>query len=168
MDYLNAAKSSETSVDELALLADSDYDFVQLAVVSNKNATASILRLACPKKFDTWNRQTIAGEISSNVKTPHDVLHDIGVGLMPYLNNGRGNEMAAEAAIKLCNNTSTPLEIIKSTVCSIDASIGIRKKIASNVTRQHVLEFLLNDPSVAVQKRAANSLVNCGHPAGGL
>jgi hypothetical protein len=162
-DYLKAAKSPATSVGELEVLAQVDYDFVRLAVVQNPKATSSILRLACPDEFDTWNRQHIAGEIGQNTMTPHDTLRKIAEGLIPFLNNGRGNDMAAEAAVRFCNNSETPLEFVKIIVCDKNVAIGIRQRIASRISRKDVLEILLNDVSEAVQKRAASNLTNRGH-----
>ncbi len=43
-DYLDAAKLPETSSSELEVLAKSEYDFVQIAVVRHPHVTPEILR----------------------------------------------------------------------------------------------------------------------------
>jgi|KBSSwiStaDraftv2_1062776.scaffolds.fasta_scaffold40760_6 hypothetical protein len=157
-DYLDAAKSSETSLEELSFLATSEYDFVRLAVVANASVTSAILRIALPAKLDTWNSQNIASGIGCNAKTPRDTMKQIAERLKPYLKDGRGNEMAARAALSFCNNPSAPLEILMLVAGSRETAVGIRKKIASNSLRRDVVEAMRLDISEAVRKRAENRL----------
>ncbi|HTH37898.1 MAG TPA: hypothetical protein VL572_08025 [Pyrinomonadaceae bacterium] len=156
-DYLDAAKSSQTPLDELARLATSEYDFVRLAVARNPRTTSAILRLLLPADLHGWNNQEIASEIARNGKTPRATLEKLAEKLIPYLDNGRGNEMAVEAAVRLCNNAGAPLRIIEM-ILSPDIPTGIRSRIATRTIRVDILRELTSDPSEAVCRKALNNL----------
>ena len=157
MDYLKAAETS-SSADELAFLAQSGYDFVKLAVSKNKHVTSAILLDLVPEDFSTWNQQELAGAISENLNVPEEALRKIAFGLRPFLNFGRDNQMAGQAAVSFCDNFRIPLEIIKLILEPKETSIRIRRKIANNCSRKDTLELLAVDPSDAVASRAKRAL----------
>lgn len=157
VDYLNAARTTGSS-NELEFLAASQYDFVRLAVAENSSVTPPILLELVPENFATWNEQELAGAIAANTKVPIEALKKIAIGLRPYLNRARGNDMAGEAILRLCDNPAVPLEIVKVAIDPRETSPRIRKKIANNCSRKDVLELLSTDPSTVVQSRAAQAL----------
>lgn len=156
-EYLDAAKSSETTSEELASLAKSEYGFVQIAVAENSNVNAEILAMLVPNVLDDWNKQDLARVLTRNSKTSPEILSLIGEKLIPFLDNGRNNDMALEAGKNLCNNPNTPIQIIEKIMNSEKVAILFRRKVASKTQRQDVLKILLKDKSEAVRKRAAKN-----------
>ncbi|MBK8803302.1 MAG: hypothetical protein IPN71_14830 [Fibrobacteres bacterium] len=59
-DRLNAAKSESTELSELAALAESEYEFVKLAVASNKVTSNEILQKLAPETIASKHDYAIA------------------------------------------------------------------------------------------------------------
>ena len=117
-DYLDAAKSLQTSAEELKHLATSDYDFVKVAVAQSHNSTEEVLDLLLPIIYESWTGQEVASAIAENPKTSAKTLQTLTENLIPFFNNGRGNDMAFKAGINICCNLNTPIESIESLLTS--------------------------------------------------
>jgi hypothetical protein len=157
-DYLDAAKSLETSAEELKYLAKSEYDFVKTAVARNPNSSEEVLELLLPTNLESWTQQELASAIAGNIITSPQTLKDLANDLIPFLNNGRGNNMAFEAGINLCCNSNTPIEAIQTVLTSEKTATQFRKSVAGKTNRRDVLNFLITDRSEAVKKRVLSRI----------
>lgn len=157
-EYLDAAKSEKTSVEELEFLASSEYDFVRSAVAENINTTPDILDLLVPETLDSWNRQDIAAILIENPKTTSDTLRNLARKIIHFAHSGRDNDNAVRACAKLFSNPNTPLESIQMLLDSDQITTLVLKKIANDTARTDVLNLLVEHKSEAVRKRALKKL----------
>jgi hypothetical protein len=157
-EYLDAAKSELTPVSELAYLANSEYNFVKLAVAENPNTTEEILSSLVPGTLESWNEQEIAASLTQNSKTGSETLRILAEKLTPVLNGGRNNDMAFKAGVSLCCNPKTPIDAIQSVLVCDKVSTLFRRKAARETSREDVLKLLLNDKSEAVRKRVSKNI----------
>ncbi len=157
-DYLDAAKSRETPVAELEVLARSEYDFVRIAVAENSNMSPEILAALVPSKIESWNEQALAAALTGNQKTPVEALMLMASKLIPVLNHGKGNDHGFRAGKNLCCNANTPLESIREVLNPDKVAKLFRKAVAKTTRRKDVLTLLSSDRSETIRKRTRESL----------
>ncbi|WP_448543285.1 hypothetical protein [Roseiflexus sp.] len=157
-EYLDAARSPETSSEELRDLATSPYDFVAIAVAQHPNTESDVLAALVPATIRSWNDQSLAVAIAQHPRTPIDVLETLAERLAPVLDNGRDNHMGFKAGVVLCCNPKTPLQCIATLLHSESVAMQFRKVVARETPRRDVLELLLNDRSETVRKQAQKRL----------
>lgn len=153
-DYQDAAKSLETSTEELRFLATTEYGFVRIAVAGNPNAEPDTLFNLVPEVIESWDDQTIALNIIQNPKTNLDTLCLLANKLIPLLDNGRGHQLAFKAGVHLCCNQTVPLEVLKALLDPEIISAQFRKVVARETRRKDVLDILISDRSEKVRKHA--------------
>ncbi|MBO9342745.1 MAG: hypothetical protein J7454_12200 [Roseiflexus sp.] len=153
-EYLDAARSPETSSEELRDLATSPYDFVATAVAQHPNTESDVLAALVPATIKSRNDQKLAVAIVQHPRTPIDVLETLAERLAPVLDNGRDNQMGFKAGLALCCNPKTPFQRIATLLHSERVATQFRKVVARETPQRDVLELLLNDRSETVRKHA--------------
>lgn len=153
-DRLDAARSPDTSGDELDRLASSDYDFVRLAVAKNPNTRSDTLERLRPGPLSSWNDQDIAKAITTHSNAGPELLTLIASDLVPLLDNGRAHRMAFDAGLLLCSRPSVPFEAILQLLSAEAVSVQFRKVVARESSRLDVVDNLVNDRSETVRARA--------------
>jgi hypothetical protein len=153
-DYLDAAESADTPVDELTRLASSDYLFVRLAVAKNPRTPPSSLACVLPAVFESYGEQEIAESVAKRPDTPPSVLERLAGGLRAHLHAGRENRGAFGAAVALCTNEATPFEALRGLLSPEVSKPQFRKVVARETRRRDVLALLLLDVSTTVVARA--------------
>ncbi|MEM8486320.1 MAG: hypothetical protein AAF564_12280 [Bacteroidota bacterium] len=159
-EYLVAARSFDTSADELAELSRSEYTFVRVAVAGNLKTKPEILHLMIPDKIEieSYPSQEIALQIALNVNSSRDTLKLLGEKLLPCLKVGRGAYDAFRTGVVLCCNSLVPIQTIERMLKPENASRQFRKVVARESRREDVLYLLLIDQSEKVRKRAETTL----------
>jgi hypothetical protein len=153
-DYLDAARSSETSPTELRVLAQSVYDFVVTAVAWNPNTEADVLTKLVPQHIESWDEQDRARAIAQHPHTPEETLGLLAERLLPILNKGRGHTLGLQAGVALCENPKTPWSAILAIFQDHRVSTDFRKLVVRETQRDDLLELLLNDRSEVIRRRA--------------
>jgi hypothetical protein len=157
-DRLDAARNVETSADELKILATSQYDFVLTAVAAHPNTTSETLASLIPDNPDDWNTQERAAAIAQHPKSTTETLAKLCERIIPFLNQGRGNDFAMRAGVNLCCNINTQIETVQSLINDMRVSTQLRKVIARETRRADVLQLLTQDRSEVVRKRAFQTI----------
>lgn len=157
-EYLDAARSPETSPEELRELATSPYDFVAVAVAQHPNTEPDVLAALLPVTITSWNEQALAAAIAQHPRTPVDALEMLVERLAPVLDNGREHQMGFKAGVLLCCNPQTPFQSIATLLRSERIAMQFRKVVARETRRRDVLELLLNDRSEIVRQMAQKSI----------
>jgi hypothetical protein len=161
-DYLDAAKSSDTTVEELQYLAFSEYNFVRLAVAQNPNTTSEILASLVPKDLSSWPDQELAHALAKTPGTTADTMRAL-IELVPEsLNKGRANDMLVTAVTKVVSHINTPIDAIESLLNSDKISTQVLRIIARQIDRTDILNILSTHRSEAVRKRAEARLKSIG------
>jgi hypothetical protein len=154
-DYMDTARSLETSPEELEFLArNAPYEFILREVAGNPNTPPDVLLSLVPDVLNLFVRHEIAFALAGNPSTPVTALSLLAERLVPFLDNGRGNFMAFRAGIVLCSNPKTPIETIRNVLHPVKVSMQFRKVVARETTRSDVMELLLEDRSEKVRRRA--------------
>ncbi|MCS6839551.1 MAG: hypothetical protein RMJ54_09395 [Roseiflexaceae bacterium] len=157
-EYLDAARSPETSPEELRELATSPYNFVAIAVAQHPNTEPDVLAALLPATITSWNEQALAAAIAQHPRTPVEALEILAERLAPVLDNGREHQIGFRAGVLLCCNPKTPFRAIAALLRSEIAATQFRKVVARETRRRDVLELLLHDRSETVKKRAQKSI----------
>ncbi len=157
-EYLDAARSPETSSEELRMLAGSPYDFVAIAVAQHPNTEPDVLAALVPATITSWNEQALAAAIAHHPRTPVEALEMLAERLAPALDNGREHHMGFKAGVLLCCNPTTPFQAIATLLYSGRVAMQFRKVVARETRRRDVLNLLLNDSSETVRQRAQKSI----------
>jgi hypothetical protein len=157
-DYLEDAKSPETSPAELRELAKASYSFFLTAVANNPNTESDVLIGLIPEKIESSNEQLLATAIVHNPNTSADALEILAERLVPVLDNGRDHRFGFEAGISLCINSLTPIRAISAMLYSEQVAMQFCKVVARETRRRDVLEILLADRSEKVRKQAQKSI----------
>ncbi|MFQ3684780.1 hypothetical protein [Roseiflexus sp.] len=157
-EYLDAARSPETSSEELRALARSPYDFVATAVAQHPNTEPDVLAALAPVTITSWNEQALAAAIAHHPCTPVEALEMLAERLAPVLDNGRDHHMGFKAGVLLCCNPKTPVQAIATLLHSERVAMQFRKVVARETRRRDVLNLLLNDSSETVRKQAQKSI----------
>jgi len=153
-EYLDAARSLETSPTELRALAQSVYDFVVTAVAWNPNTEADVLSTLVPERIVSWDEQDRARAIAQHPHTPEETLGLLAERLLPMLNKGRGHILGLQAGVALCENPKTPWSAIQAIFQDQRVSTDFRKHVVRETQRHDLLELLLNDRSEVIRQRA--------------
>ncbi len=156
-DWLEAARSLDTSPAELRRLARAPWDFVLTAVARNPNTEPDVLASLVPDDLNSWNEQDRAGGIASNPNTPVHVLVLLADRLRCVLDNNYGHTMGFQAGLELCANEKTPISAIVA-LLGCNVAMQFRKVLARESCRRDVVELLLNDRSATVRKTAVKTL----------
>ena len=153
-DYLDAAQSPATTVDELRKIAQSPFPFVAVAIANHPNVSTDILDALAPNEAHTWQQHEIAVAIGGNPKASPETLRRLLGLLVQALDNGRDHQMAFKAGVVICCNPDTPIDTIQEVLVSPQVAMQFRKVVARETSRLDVLDILLNDRSSTVKKRA--------------
>jgi hypothetical protein len=157
-EELDAARSPDTSVDELAILAESQYSFVLTAVAENPNTDPFTLAGLIPLSIQSYPDQALIVALARNGNTPPLALSRLAEAVLPFLDNQRDRYSLFEAGVALCCNPATPLEEIIPMVDPERSATEFRKVVARETRRKDVLGFLVTDRSEIVRKQAKKSL----------
>ncbi|MGB9754243.1 hypothetical protein [Roseiflexus castenholzii] len=161
-EYLDAARSPETTPEELRHLAMSPYDFVAVAVAQNPNTEPDVLTALVPATVTSWNDQALAAAIAQHPHTPVEALKMLAERLTPVLDNGRNHQMGFKAGVALCCNPHTPFQGIATLLCSDRVAMQFRKVVARETRRRDVLELLVRDRSETVRRSAQKRIETLG------
>jgi len=153
-EYLDVARSPETSPRELRILAQSAYDFVLTAVAWNPNTEADVLTTLIPQHIESWDEQDRARAIAQHPHTPEETLDMLAERLFPILNKGRGHTLGLQAGVALCENPKTPWSAIQAIFQDHRVSTDFRKLVVHGTQRRELLELLLHDRSEVIRRRA--------------
>ena len=154
-DYFEAAQDPQTSATELAVLARSAYEFVHTAVAKHPNVTAEILLMITPSDYSLYVQHTLALTIASNPKTPTEALDQIARGVLPFLDNRRGNKWALHVGVRLCCHANTSPDAVAAILDPNKAAVQLRKNVARESHRFDALALLMFDPSARVIRALA-------------
>lgn len=157
-DYLEAAKSSKTSADELNKLARSEHGFVRVAVAANHNTPVETLSFLVPDKIRTRREQELALALAQNPSVPAEILAILGQKLLPVLDNGRNHQVGFQTGIVLSSNAKTPMDTLQFILDEEKSAMQFRKVVARETNRKDVVELLLQDRSEKVRKQAENRI----------
>lgn len=157
-EYLDAARSPETSPEELRKLATSPYNFVAIAVAQHPNTASDVLAALLPATITSWNEQALAAAIAQHPRTPVEVLEILAERLAPVLDNGRRHHMGFNAGVLVCCNPRTPFHAIAALLHPERVAMQFRKVVARETRRRDVLELLLHDRSETVRRMAQKSI----------
>jgi len=157
-DYLDAAKSPDTSLAELRELARAPYSFVVTAVARNPNTESDVLTALIPRRIESSNEQELAEAIVQHPNASADALEILAERLVPMLDNGRGHQVGFEAGVLLCSSPMVSIRTIAAILNSKDVAVQFRKVVARETHRRDVLEILLADRSEIVRRRAQKSI----------
>ena len=99
-DYLDAARSPETTPETLTDLATSEYVFVRLAVAENPATPPDALRMLMPTVAEDWNDYEMMRLLALNANAPSDVAEQVAEVLPSILHRcDAQNGFAAGLAI---------------------------------------------------------------------
>jgi hypothetical protein len=158
-DRLDAAQSSATPAEELALLSQSDYIFVREAVATNDNTPEEVLESLVPHSLESEDDFKVALAL---IKNP---------GLSPRLAAAIAHLVVQVAALigpreyyqtqlvdALVRNTNAPEHSLLPLTEADTIPRFIRGRIAALGVRSELLRKLLTDPSEKVRSRACRAL----------
>ncbi|MBL8515631.1 MAG: hypothetical protein JNM76_01575 [Betaproteobacteria bacterium] len=161
-ERLVAAQSIGTSLQELAELAKSEFEFVRLAVARNPSANEQILASLIPESLESYDSQQIAEAIAQRADASAELLASLAKSLQQHLHAGRENSVAVSAAIKLCNHPRVRLQDVIGLISPDTSTTLFRKIIARECRSIAVLEYLAKDRSSVVAERAKKSIALIG------
>jgi len=152
-DYQDRAVAS-VSGDELDALARTPWNFVQLAVARNPNASVATLERLVPSSAVGWHDQDIIIALAQHPSIRAEDLRRCARTLIGLLEGGR-NQHAFKAGVALACSTVTPFEELVSLFSHPSTSAEFRKVVARESSRSDVLSYLSNDrsPRVAAYAR---------------
>ncbi|HMA38289.1 MAG TPA: hypothetical protein VKY74_27830 [Chloroflexia bacterium] len=162
-EQLDAARSVDTSVEELRTLARSEYNFVREAVAANPNTEVQILVELFPEDLQSGSNQYLAVALAQSSKTPAPELSKLVDMVLPFLQewNSRGDSfLHFKIGVALCHNPHTPIDPISMLLQPQHSAKAFRKVVARETQREDVLHFLLIDRSEVVRKQAAHTLTH--------
>lgn len=157
-EQLDAARSPDRSADELDVLAESQYNFVQTAVAEHPNTKGGTLAELVPMSLEGGAEQYLGAALARNANTPNYALERLGSSVAPYLRNERGQHVCFEIGVALSCHPQTPIEVLKILVSEEQSATVFRKVVARETRREDVLKILERDRSEAVRKQAAITL----------
>lgn len=164
-DYLDAARSLETTPDELDDLSNSEFGFVRKAVAANPRTRVKTLLKMIPEEIpkggddDAWRIQELALEIARNPNLTVELLTVLAQKFMPALDKVRTHHLAFHAGVFFCSDPRVPFSVIESIVNPERSTKWFRRVVARETKRKDVLELLAQDSSVKVTKKAQERLL---------
>jgi hypothetical protein len=156
--YLEAARSSDASPEQLRELSKVGWSSVRTAVARNPNTESDVLASLMPDKIESYYEQELAVAISQHLNTPVDVLSILAERLVPVLDNPRNHYLGFKAGVLLCADPRTPIKVIEVMLRPACAAMQFRKVVARETKRRDVLEILLNDRSETVRARVQQNV----------
>ena len=158
-EFLDAAKSLDTSLDELRELAQAPYVFVQTAVANHPKADSELLLALMPQKLETWHEQERATILAQHPNTTVEILESLAGMLDSLLDNGREHHLAFKVGVLLCCNSRTPINAIIPLLSPEQSSMQFRKVVARETHRKELLEVLTLDRSEKVRLMAQKTIM---------
>jgi hypothetical protein len=156
-EQLEAARSLETTPDELEILSESAYTVVQIAVAEHPNAEPFTLAGSVPLSIQSPAYLELATALARNNNTPDHALERLAERLIVYLNREPDQERCFPAWVALTSNLSTPFHVIAELLAPNRSGTEFRKTVARETRRRDVLRLLLNDRNETVRKQAAET-----------
>jgi hypothetical protein len=157
-DYLDAAKSLNTPIDELVRLASSEYPFVRLAIAENPNTPSFALSQVLPEPSKGIGRADITKAVAIRKDASPILLEQIAETVRANRWQSRRVIGPISVVAALCCNKATPIEAIQLLIMPETIKPRLRKIVARKTRRKDVLNLLLADPSPVVVSRAEKTL----------
>lgn len=154
-EELDAARSPDRSADELDVLAESQYEFVQTAVAEHVGTRPSTLAGLVPMSLAGDGAQALGLALAQNKNTPDYALAKLGKLVEPFLRNEREQHTLFEIGVALSCNSNTPFKVLSGMLDEERCVTVFRKVVARETRRLDVLRLLVEDRSESVRKRAA-------------
>jgi hypothetical protein len=154
---LEAARSPQTTPDELDVLAESPYEAVRMAVVEHPATKPFELAGFVPLSIKSPYDLDIAAALARNNNTPEYALVRLAERVIAYLGREPNRGKCSEVCVALCSNPGTPFEAISELLAPSVSGLELRMAVARETERQDVLLLLQSDRSKAVRKQARHS-----------
>jgi hypothetical protein len=151
-EYLDEARSPNTSAQRLDILADTEWEFVRAAVAANPNVSTQTLNGLTPRGMRPLD-DGIALEIAGRSDASPEALRTLTRRFLEMGNwTGRGGTF--QLGLTLLANPSTPADAIADLTDPKRTTVHFRMKAAAFVRNPRALERLRNDNSERVRRRA--------------
>ena len=150
---LEAARSPETTPDELEILIESPFQVVSLAVAEHPNTKPFTLAQLVPLSLQSPSDLELAAALARNKHTPDYALRRLSERVAVCLDRRPVQEKCFEICVALCCHANTPLEIARMLLAPERSSIELRKVVARETRRRDVLELLEADRSASVRNQ---------------
>lgn len=155
---LDTARSSETTSDELDVLAESPYEAISIAVAEHPRTKPFTLATLVPMSIQSPYDLYIADALARNSNSPDYALKRLAWPVIRDLSSGPDREKCFEVCVALCANGNTPFEEIAKLLAPSLSWPELRLAVARETQRQDVLLLLHSDRSEVVRKQARQSL----------
>jgi hypothetical protein len=158
-EYLEEARSPDTSPHRLDLLAESEWEFVRAAVAENPNTDVRTLFHLARITEQLWD-EPVAIAVARRAEAPSEALQILAERFARAV-DGRAQTMGfdPELGLALLNNPATPDDAIAKLLDPAHSTTHFRARAASTTKRPDVLALLCRDVSEKVQKRAKRALM---------
>ena len=134
-DYLDLARSSDATVDELRSLAASPYSFVLQAVAEHPNTPTDALGGLLPADPSTWNDYSLLAAVARHPNADGPLLRAIGDRVkLGDLREQRDPQRVFEAGIALFEQHNTPEDVLMA-LLNDDAATTQFRKVAARQTK---------------------------------
>jgi hypothetical protein len=161
-EYLEEARSFDTSSARLNVLAKTQWEFVRAAVAANPNTSVQTLVGLLPTGMNAID-QPIAVEIARRPDAPPELLRQLATRFGQIVNLA-GRSMNSELGLALISNPGTPMDVIEALLDPKRSTAHFRLVLARKTPRGDVLERLKKDVGENVrrvaEKRVAESVKN--------
>jgi hypothetical protein len=157
-DYLDAARSTDTSAEELEALAVTEYPFVRAALAKNPSTPPRALSSLLSANLDRYPEQEVAEALAARTDASGALLERLAEALSTHLHGGRDSRAAFSAAVALCSNEAAPFDAIRRLLDPAVSKPVFRKVVARETRRADVLALLASDVSSTVAERARRSI----------
>ena len=158
-ERLDAAKAKDTSVEQLAQLARSDYIFVREAVASNPNAShETILSLLPESPMSEDDFQIVLALVDNPSLRPEDYCK-IGRLIIQEIGQIKPRRLYPRRMLDaFIRNAHVPAEYLVPLADAETIPKRVRGQIASPGVRKELLNQLLADPSETIRSRARRAM----------
>ncbi len=159
IDRKKYAMSSETSQDELDYLSQSDICFVREEVAKNSNTSVDTLFSMVPQNLKTQDDFRIVTALLMNPSVTQEIINLICEKTENSIDEVNPRDFYEPQLIEgLFNHSKPDIQSLVSILNNPKCPKYLRGKVAGISQRLDVLEFLSNDVSEKIRKRAVRQI----------
>ncbi|HEY6529979.1 MAG TPA: hypothetical protein VIZ65_14920 [Cellvibrionaceae bacterium] len=158
-ERVDAARSLETSTEDLAMLSTSDDIFVRAAVAQNPRAPIQVLNSFAERLLETEKDWEIAANLAENPKLQTETLLKLMKSVLKCsINISPRDYYSNRTIIAASRSDAANYEIMSMLSNPKYIPNFLRYKLLQIDSRQEFVKLLLKDPSEKIRKRASHVL----------
>jgi len=150
-EYLEEARSTDTSPERLDILAETEWEFVRAAVASNPNTSPRTLAGLTPSGIRPLD-DAIAIAIARRADASPESLRKLAARFVEATK--RMGRTSFELGFALASNPSANMEVIDMLIDPARTTSHFRARLLSETNRRDVIDRLRRDVSEKVSRRA--------------